>query len=298
MPEGERGGVKNRVRRRNRPHGSHQRPARDPSDGRLGWQAWRDRGDATGRRLRAGYATHRALLRRVALRTTMATMAIAVALGWLLWGSDYTRVAQVDVHILDPRTPSVGRPLGDDTVRARTAQIIGSIDVPLGKPLVDVDIAAVSRRVEDLSRYSKVTVERGWPNRVDVTVTPRVAVLAVADGGPAVQLLDGDGLAFERADEAPAGVPTVTLSGDRRASGRAAAGALLALPGERREQVREISVDAQSTVELQVAEVRVQWGGAGDERLKAAVVDALVDAPGIERLDVSVPQRPVTTGGH
>lgn len=248
-------------------------------------------------RLGERYATHRERIRRLALQAGAGVAVAGLALGWLLWGSQLTRVEEVNVTILDPRAPSSGQPLTDGTQRARSAQILRHVAVPVGEPLVDVDTSELSRQVEELKRYSRVSVDRAWPDRVDIIVTPRVPVLAVANGGAAVQLLDGDGVAFERVDQAPAGVPTATLSGDRQAAGRAAVSALLALPGPRRDQVRELRIDPQGGLELQVGEVRVRWGGSGHERLKGAVVDALVDSVGITTLDVSAPQRPVTTGG-
>lgn len=265
-------------------------PARRPN-------RYRARVEAPVRRLGTCYAAHRTAVRRVAVRTVAGTAVAGLALGWLLWGSDVTRVDEVAVTILDPRAPSSGRLLTDETVRSRTAQIGNQVELLLDEPLVEVDTSAVSRRVGDLKRYSKVTVERGWPSRVDITVTPRMAVLAVVDATSGVQLLDGAGVAFERVAHTPPGVPTATLSGGGPVSARAAVAALLALSGPGRERVRQLAVDSEGHVELQVGSVRVTWGGQGDERLKAAVVHALVGSPGIDHIDVSTPQRPVTTTG-
>lgn len=259
---------------------------------------YRARASGSMRRVIEGYAAHGDRIRRIALHAGAGTVVVGLASGWLLWGSDHTTVDEVTVTVLDPRAPSSGQPLTDGTARRRAAQILGQIDDPTGRHLVDVDTLRLSRQVEELRRYSKVLVTRGWPDRVDITVTPRVAVLAATAGGTGVHLLDGDGLAFERVDGRPPSLPEATLSGNIAASGPAAVAAFLALPGSRREQVRGLQVDPSGVVELQVGGVRVRWGAPGQERMKAAVVDALIDTPGIERLDVSVPLRPVTTGGE
>lgn len=240
---------------------------------------------------------HRERLLRFGLRLGAVVAVGGIAAGWLLWGSDVTRVEHVRVHVVDPRAPSSGAVLADASVPARVEQIRHAVAGSQHEPLVQVDIGTLTSEIEGLNRYSTVTVERSWPDALQITVTPRVAVLATVGRGSAVELLDGDGLAFETVAEAPPGIPLATLSGDLAEAGRAAVSAVLALSPQRRAQLQRIDVARNGTVSLDVGAVAVQWGARGEEALKSAVVDALVDLPGIERLDVSAPGRPVTVGG-
>lgn len=240
---------------------------------------------------------HRERLVRYGLRLGALVAVGGVAAGWVLWASDWTRVEHVRVHVVDPRAPSSGAAYKDPSVPTRIEQIRHAVTATVNEPLVEVDTGALVRQIQSLKRYSTVTVERAWPDALQVTVTPRVAVLAAVGRGSAVELLDGDGLAFETVASAPPGIPLATLSGDLGEAGRAAVSALLALSPQRRAQLQRIEVARNGTVSLDVGSVAVQWGVPGEEALKSAIVDALVDRPGIERLDVSAPGRPVTVGG-
>lgn len=272
---------------------------------RGGWirQARQRAGDITTsgkggiRRWRAQVGAHSAAIRRIGLRLGVALTVGGVAAGWALYGSPWLRVEQVRVHVADPTSPSSGAVLADGSAGRRSAEIVRIAELPVGQPLVEVDTSEATRRIEELNRYSTVTVERSWPSAVDVTVTPRVAVLAAVAPGDRVELIDGDGTAFESVSRAPAGLPLATLPAQVGDAGRAAASATLALSPQRRAQLQRIAVGADGSVVLELGAVAVAWGPPGQERLKSAVVDALVDRPGLERLDVSAPSNPVAVGG-
>jgi cell division protein FtsQ len=148
--------------------------------------------------------------------------------------------------------------------------------------------------------WSTVTVARGLPDTVVITVTPRVAVLAVRNPHGEVDVVDRDGVAFRTVDSAPAGVPLVS-SGSTQVTKNgveAALGALGSLDPSLRADVSGVSVSAADQVSFTVkakGEKRktVVWGGAADAKRKAELVKILVREPG-STIDVSVPSSPVT----
>lgn len=250
---------------------------------------------ARWRRLRAVLTARRDVIVCYGLRAGAVAVMLAVGLGYLLLGSQWTRVEEVRVHVLDPAAPSTGAALTDGTVPARRVQILRAAAVPLGEPLVEVHTEGIARQVDGLGRYSRVRVDRDWPDAVSITVTPRVPVLAAIGAGPGLRLIDAEGLAYEPVDVAPPGVVSARLAGEPAAAARSAVTAVLAFPPARRAQIQVVDVTADGAVTVQFDTVRVRWGGTGQDALKAAVVEALLARPGISGIDVSIPSQPITT---
>ena len=76
--------------------------------------------------------------------------------------------------------------------------------------------------------WSSVSVSRSLPDTVVITVTPRVAVLAVRNPRGEVDVVDRDGFTFRTVGSAPADVPLVS-SGPPRSPRRVSTAALAAL---------------------------------------------------------------------
>lgn len=240
--------------------------------------------------------SHRQAVLRHGLRIIAVLTVLGAGLGYLLWGSAWTRLEAVHVHVTDPQAPSTGVALADDSVAARQRQILQAASVTLGEPLVEVDTETVAAQVKALGRYSRVSVERDWPQTLSISVTPRTPVLAATGGKPGLWLVDADGLAYESVPSAPEGVTPATLAGEPASAAAAAATAVLAFPPQRRAQIQQVQVDAGGIVTVRFETIDVRWGPAGQDELKSVVALALLDQPGVRLIDVTVPGRPVTTG--
>ncbi|MGO4662647.1 cell division protein FtsQ/DivIB [Terrabacter sp. 2TAF16] len=204
---------------------------------------------------------------------------------WVGWFSSALTASRVEVH-------GVGA--------AASAQVRAVARVPLGGPLMRVDTDAVAQRLLAGKAWSSVTVGRGLPDSVVITVTPRVAVLAVRNPRGEVDVVDRDGVAFRTVGSAPDGVPLVSSGSAQvtKAGVEAALGALGSLDPSLRADVSGVSVSTADQVSFTVkakGEKRktVVWGGAADGKRKADLVKILLREPG-STIDVSVPSSPVT----
>lgn len=167
-------------------------------------------------------------------------------------------------------------------------------DVPLGVPLARVDLEGPGQRVTRSPLYASVDVARRWPSTVLVRVEPRRPVLALDRGGD-VQLVDGQGVAYLTAPEAPKGVPVVTSQGAATPEGlKTAISVLSALPPELRSSVSAVRVEGPSMVTFQAGKTKVLWGDSTEPQLKVEVLSTLLKgAPAT--VNVSAPHAPATT---
>lgn len=200
---------------------------------------------------------------------------------WLVGFSAVLAVEDVVVEGTDHLT--------QDEVRTAAA-------IPMGDPLIRVDLAAAASRVEALAPVATARVERDWPHGVRVEVTERVA-LAVAWIGGRPRGMDADGVVFRDYRRAPRDLPRVRVVGnvDRDALQQAAT-VLSALPAELSDAVRRVDVETVDHVSLQLSGNRtVLWGSGEFSQEKAAVLAALLDAHPASRYDVSAPGQPVVS---
>ncbi|GAA3306292.1 hypothetical protein GCM10020295_62110 [Streptomyces cinereospinus] len=144
-------------------------------------------------------------LRKIIILALVLT-ALGAGIGWLLYGSQWTRVERVTVsgtRVLSP------------------AQVRDVADVPAGAPLVSVDTDGIEARLRrELPRIDGVQVVRSWPHDIGLEVTERTPVLVVERGSAFVEV-DDEGVRFATVSEAPKGVPLLQLTTSR--SGSAAA---------------------------------------------------------------------------
>jgi cell division protein FtsQ len=216
----------------------------------------------------------------------LSSLVLLVALlVWVGWFSTALTASRVEVH-------GVGA--------AASAQVRAAARVPLGGPLMRVDTEAVAQRLLTGKAWSAVTVDRALPHTIVITVTPRVAVLAVRNPQGEVDVVDRDGVAFRTVGRAPDGVPLVSSGAAQvtKAGVDAALAALGSLDPTLRADVSEVSVSTADQVSFAVkakGEKRktVVWGGAADGTRKAQLVKILLPEPG-STIDVSVPSSPVT----
>jgi cell division protein FtsQ len=207
-------------------------------------------------------------------------LAILVGAGWALLGSSLLVVRHV-------RIASAGQ--------VPAAQVRAAAAVRSGTPLARLDTAAVTRRVESIPQVLSAHVTRSWPDTVVITVTARVAELAVASGGQ-FELVDVHGVVVRTVPARPVGLPLlrsapVPLRGSPRV--RAAALVLGELPAGLRSRVLSVgSANGAVTLHLR-GKITVRWGGTGRTRAKARELAALLRT-GARYYDVSSPQDAVT----
>ncbi|GAA3719545.1 hypothetical protein GCM10022399_39930 [Terrabacter ginsenosidimutans] len=222
---------------------------------------------------------------RLVAGVLVAVLVVVGLVAWLGWFSSVLTASRVEVHGVSP---------------AAAGQVRAVAQVPLGGPLMRVDTDAVTARLLAGRSWSSVSVGRSLPDTVVVTVTPRVAVLAVRNPRGEVDVVDRDGFTFRTVGSAPAGVPLVSSGAAQvtKAGVDAALAALGSLAPDLRADVSGISVSAADQVSFTVkakGEKRktVVWGGADNGPRKAELVKILLTQPGAT-IDVSVPSSPVT----
>ncbi len=227
-------------------------------------------------------------------KTLLLVLVVAALVGgaaWVLWFSAYVRVDEVAIQGLDR--------LSEATVRS-------TADVPVGEPLIRVDLDAATERLQALAPVASVEVSRAWPHTVRITVTERqpVAVLAEND---TYRALDRDGVVFRRFPDPPPGLPLVRAdelaaavkgpAGAARADAlREVAAVVEALDASVARRVDHVEVASLDAIELVLRDgVRVRWGSAADSAAKAEVLTAVMRVPA-SAYDVSVPSMPTTSG--
>jgi cell division protein FtsQ len=215
----------------------------------------------------------RRFLRR--LGWAAAGVAPFVLVGWLLLASPWLVVHRVVVK-------------GESRLTA--AQVLAAVDVRVGTPLARVDTTAVAARVRRLGPVAAVSVSRGWPDTLEVSVVERQPVVAVLTG-TTWALYDGGGVRLGTAGALPAGVPRLLVAtpGPEDPSTRAALTVLQGLPRPLRALVASVRAASPEQVTLALTDRRVVvWGGTSDATAKAAALGPLLKLPG-HVYDVSSP---------
>lgn len=211
----------------------------------------------------------------------LAVMLLAGALAIALWQVPALRVATVEYR----------------TSPERTAALQEAAPVRLGQPLVEVDTEDVRRDALATRLFSSVEVSRSWPSTLVVEATPRTPAVAVRSSGAAgVALVDATGTSYETVSKAPDGVPVASAAEPEDPTAlRALATVVAGLPKDVVTQVDDLGIDESRMISMTLGKVAVNWGDAGDSRLKTAVVRDLLDRPDVARIDVTAPMAPVTS---
>lgn len=212
------------------------------------------------------------------------TIVIAAAAGcWAIFFSSWLAAHRVDVTGTQTLSP-------DDVVAAA--------DVPLGTPLLRIDLGAVEARVASLPAVARVTVHRDWPSAVVVQVVERqpVASTLVARAWWAV---DAEGVLIRPLPRREDTLPVVTARGpmaDRESVRAEATQVLAALPASLLDSVHGVSATSMDSVMLHLDSGRlVEWGSSTDSTQKADVLALLMEQAPAAVYDVSVPALPTTS---
>ncbi|BDZ66216.1 FtsQ-type POTRA domain-containing protein [Agromyces mangrovi Wang et al. 2018] len=257
--------------------------------GRLaGWRAKREVRRATRRRKRY----ERAEMRRFTKRQRNRRIAWAVGIGSVvlvvggLTAAAYSPLMAVQEIVVQ----GAGERVTADEVQA-------ALDAQRGTPLPLVDDRAVGEALAEFSAIQTWAIERRPPGTLVVRLVERTPIAVVAGGG-GFRVVDGAGIVLEEQPVRPEGLPLVDAEGGLAGDGfRSASAVIRSLPDELRASVLSASATTADDVRLELAGgASVVWGSAEESVLKAAVLEALVEAAPpstVSRYDVSSPRSAV-----
>lgn len=174
-------------------------------------------------------------------------------------------------------------------------------------PMTDVDLDRARRGVLALPWIRTVSITRSWPGTVDIVVTERTAVAAVAAGDRGFSLVDADGRVLDVSATPPAGyvvLANVPAPGAPGSTLDATVGPALdvarALPPTLREKVSTIVPDNDGVTLRLVAGGVVRLGDATDLGAKLRAADTVLreaDTKNLCAVDVRVASAPSLTRG-
>jgi cell division septal protein FtsQ len=221
----------------------------------------------------------------------LAGFGIVVGVAWALLGSRLLVVRSISVT-------------GSHLVTQ--SQVLAAAGVPLGTPLMRVNTAQVTQRIEAIRQVASASVTKDWPDHLAIKIRERVPVLAVRMAGGGYDLVDSAGVIVRWSKARPAALPlfqtSLTGSALRGDPGLAQTSAVLAeLPRWLSKSVGQVVVaeepagapaDDQVTLYLRDHKT-VVWGGADRAEQKARELAILMRAPD-QYFDVSAPGTVVT----
>jgi cell division protein FtsQ len=194
----------------------------------------------------------------------IALAGIVAAVAWALLGSRFFVVRGVRVTGLH---------------RVSRSQALAAAAVPMGLPLIRVDTAAVSRRVDAITQVQSAQVTRSWPDAIVINVTERTPALAVANGS-GYDLVDRFGVVVvSAAPRLPRGMPIFRPAGRLRGNPAVAAAVavLHELPAGLAGRLRWLAAPSADGVTLHLSGgVTVIWGAPGRAAAKARVLAVLM----------------------
>jgi len=184
--------------------------------------------------------------------------------------------------------------VADEIDPAAVDSVLASHD---GESLALLNVPHMADQLRDLTGVRDAKVERVWPAGLRVTLVPRHPVAAIPEG-TGFALLDAEAVQVGVADQAPAGLPLVTVPlGDERILA-AVLEVIRNLPAELLGRVSGVGAQTEDTVAFTLRDgPRVEWGSAEDSALKAQVLEVILASPAAASagvVDVSAPTLPIT----
>jgi cell division protein FtsQ len=192
------------------------------------------------------------------------------------------------------------------------AAIVAAAGLDHHPPLISVDPGSTAFRVEALPFIATAQVHRHWPDGVEISVTERVPVVAMAGRGTSWSMLDGDGRTLQVQATAPPGLVMLIVHTDQGVALPAPVGGTLAgdgsfglavcrtLPPAFSAQVVSVTVASDGTVSMALnSGITVLLGTDSELTAKYKDVAAIIahgSLHGATTIDVTVPQSPTVTG--
>lgn len=212
------------------------------------------------------------------LLTAAAVGALALA-AWGVFFSSLLATERVDVG-------------GTAIVSADEVRVAAAVD--LGMPLARVDLDGVRSRIEALPAVQSVTVHRGWPHTLEITVKERTPLVTVPKHGRWFAM-DRAGFLFRPTPTRDTVLPVVALAPAADESARQeVASVVAALPGDLLDVTRRVKARSMDSITLALDDGReVKWGSAEESDRKVEVLAVLLEQRA-SVYDVSVPEQPTT----
>ncbi|GAC55876.1 cell division protein FtsQ [Gordonia hirsuta DSM 44140 = NBRC 16056] len=253
-------------------------------------------------------------LRRVGRRRLwrlLGVLVVLAVLGALAATAYYSSTLSVRTVTVQGRAVAGDDPAAEGVLAPSIprAEILAVADVPLGKPLLQVDTAAIAERVARIPAVASVRVDRRYPSTLVIDVqerTPR-AVLELDDGRLGV--MDGTGVVYiefssrEAMEKATAANPAyrdlplleVPNPGPGDPATRAVLKAAGELPPWLRPLVETISASSPADVKLGLTKGRTAvWGNADRGEQKAEALRHVLKLQGTV-YNVSSPDYPAVS---
>lgn len=219
-------------------------------------------------------------MRRRLIIGSAAFVVLAVLAVWLFAFSPVFGVRSVTVR-------------GTHLLTAR--QVEDAARISHGTPLLRLNEAAITRRVEQLPEVGSAQVTTSFPSTVTITITERVPVGYVKQGN-GYALVDHTGSQYRTTATRPPKLPlfVVPSGADARTSGSALATVAAALPARIRAKTASIQALNPQAITLVLKDDRVvQWGSADRSAEKARVLVALLPHAD-QQIDLTDPDQPFT----
>jgi cell division protein FtsQ len=216
-------------------------------------------------------------LRPVAI--SLAALALAGFLVWVVAFSSWLAASHVEVR-------------GNAVVSATEVRQVAR--VPIGRPLVRVDLDAIRRRVEGLPAVLSATVHRSWPRTISIDVSERVETAVVFRSGH-WRAVDPHGVVFRVLPRRTPGYPQLVARANDRTLTADTAKVAASLPTTLASRVQQIRARTPDSIVLVLPKGRtIVWGSVGQSAEKARVASVLMKTSA-RIYDVSVPALPTTT---
>lgn len=176
--------------------------------------------------------------------------------------------------------------------RVPTEMVAAAATPTLNQPLIKMPDQDIETVIATIAEVKSVTVERGWPHTVLITVVERQPI-AVANDGVALVLVDDAGVAASGAiPAAPEGMLTV-MGAPSTTAMQAAVSVIAGLPKDWK--VTGVDAPTQDSVTVHLkGDVNVTFGDGNDIDQKVKVADALI-ANKYKAINVSSPDAPTVT---
>lgn len=187
-----------------------------------------------------------------------------------------------------------------------SAQVRRTLSARVGESLLKVDVAAAERAVESLPTIETASIDRAFPNELVVDVVPERAVALVRQG-KASAIVSARGRVMAKAERrARPELPRIWVGKDvdltpgQTASGDLAAAVRAVAPlagGDFPGRVGAVRTAPGALVLRLRSGLEIRLGEAADADLKLAVAARVIPLleDGTRYLDVSVPERPVSS---
>jgi cell division protein FtsQ len=222
--------------------------------------------------------------RLVAWRAVIAAVVVVGVLGVLVWVVFFSSwLAAETVKVEGARTVSAH-------------EVAAAAAVPVGTPLVRVDLAKIRASVAKIPAVGSVAVRRSWPHTISIAIQERQPVASVQRAGNWWDV-DGHGVVFREAGAKATGLPVVAVKPSAADDLLSAASAVAAaLPPGLVSQTRRITANSLDSVTVHLKDGgTVLWGSSAESDRKVEVLQALMVHSKAGTFNVSVPGMPTTS---